>query len=276
MREIEKAKLWNNEWRVKTPESEIRMWDFYGLRPWVLKFTPRFGKVVDAGCGLGRYVFYLNELGVDCIGLDSSQEAISKIHDYQIENGLDSKFCRADVKLLPFKDNSLSGYISLGVIEHFEEGPHKALQEVYRILRPGGVAIISTPSLSFSQVYLKTKRKIKFTLKSLIKKIMKIPVSKQKFTQYWYPPNRLRNFIKNAGLKVVVAKGSDLLYSFYELGFIPKKDGLFIKSISRLENTFLANIGAQSITISYKPGYRMYCSLCGNLNVEGRKRVLIS
>jgi len=34
------------------------------------------------------------------------------------------------------------------------------------------------------------------------------------------------------------------------------------------ENTSIANIGAQSITISYKPGSIMHCFLCGNLNVR--------
>ncbi len=74
------------------------------------------------------------------MGLDFSEEAIAKIQICQRENNFMAKFCRGNVESLPFKDNSFSGYISLGVIEHFEEGPIKALREAYRILCPGVIA----------------------------------------------------------------------------------------------------------------------------------------
>ena len=268
---MERSKIkevWTSEWLRHTPESEIKMWDFYGLRQWILKYTPRYGAILEAGCGLGRYVFYLSELDIFCIGLDFSKEAIAKIHKFQKECNLNVKIFRGDVRSLPFKDNSFAGYISLGVIEHFEEGPLRALKEAYRILCPGGIAIITTPSLSFSQVYLRAKTKIKTAIKSCVKKIIKYPIHKSNFFQYWYASKTLKSLVQNAGLKVVIAKGADLFYSFYELGYIPECESWFNKLISKLENTFIANIGAQSITISYKPASEMHCFLCGNLNVK--------
>jgi len=276
MKKCGSKEIWDSEWSRLTPESEIRMWDFYGLRQWVLKYTPRHGIVLEAGCGLGRYVFYLTELGIDCIGLDFSEKAIAKIQEYQGKSKLKGKFCRGDVKSLPFADNSLSGYISGGVIEHFVEGPQKALEEAFRVLRPGGVAIISTPSLSFSQVLLRIETKTKRTIKGFIKKIIKFPIFQPSFFQYWYTPRKLKSFVQNVGLKVVIAKGADLLYSFYELGYIPEYDRLFNKTISKLENTFIANIGAQSITIAYKPASEMYCFLCGELKVKDNNKMKIA
>ena len=67
---------WNDEWKELTPESEIRMWDFYGLRQWILKYAPRYGVTVEAGCGLGRYVFYLSQLGFYITGVDFSEPTI--------------------------------------------------------------------------------------------------------------------------------------------------------------------------------------------------------
>jgi len=32
MRKSESTEVWNREWESLTPESEIKMWDFYGLR----------------------------------------------------------------------------------------------------------------------------------------------------------------------------------------------------------------------------------------------------
>ncbi len=119
---------WSNFWNGLTPESEIKMWDYYGGRPWILKYTPRFGKVCEAGCGLGRYVFYLSRLGVDIEGLDFEKNTIDLLNVWKSENNFnDINFIQGDVSKLPYNDNTLSGYISLGVIEHFIEEPHKAL-----------------------------------------------------------------------------------------------------------------------------------------------------
>ncbi len=265
--------MWDSRWSTLTPESEIRMWDFFGLRHWILKYTPRHGSVLDAGCGLGRNVFYLTELGIDCIGLDLSEKALDRIQEYRQKGRLKGKFCRGEVKSLPFADNSLSGYLSGGVMEHFAEGPQIVLAEAFRVLRPGGIAIISTPSLSFSQILLQTKTKMKRNITKTMRRIEGSQISQYKFFQYWYTPRKLKSFIQNAGFDVVIAKGAGLLYSFYELGYIPERSSLFNKAISKLENTFIANIGAQAITISYKPASEMYCFLCGELKVKGNGKL---
>jgi hypothetical protein len=87
----------------------------------------------------------------------------------------------------------------------------------------------------------------------------------------------LKNFIKDAGFRVVLANGADILYSFYELGYIPKRDNLLVKIMSKLENTFIANVGAQAITVSYKPAREMFCFLCGELKVkdDGKLRTAV-
>ncbi len=59
------------------------MWYFYGIRPWILKYARRSGKLVEAGCGLGRYVFLLNKLGINIEGLDFSEEIIQKLENWK-------------------------------------------------------------------------------------------------------------------------------------------------------------------------------------------------
>ena len=265
--------IWDSRWATLTPESEIRMWDFFGLRHWFLKFTPRHGTVLDAGCGLGRYVFYLSELGIDCVGMDLSDIAMARMQEYLRKGKLKGAFLRGSVKTLPFPDNSLSGYLSGGVIEHFVEGPQQVLSEAFRVLRPGGIAIISTPSLSFSQMLLQTRVRMKRQITKMLRRLRGMAISRPQFFQYWYRPRRLRNFIQNAGFRVVLAMGADIFYSLYELGYIPKYDNFLNRTISRLENSFIANGGAQSITISYKPGREMFCFLCGELKVNGNSRL---
>ena len=125
--------IWSEWWKVLKPEDEIRMWDYYGGRQWITKYVPRFGKVLEAGCGLGRYVFYLSSFDIDIEGLDFSKHTIDFVSEWQKSKGFNCRFIDGDVCDLPYENNSLSGYISLGVIEHFQEGPQKALNEANKI-----------------------------------------------------------------------------------------------------------------------------------------------
>jgi ubiquinone/menaquinone biosynthesis C-methylase UbiE len=255
---------WDDSWEGLSPESEIQMWDFYGMRPWLLKFAPRYGKVLEAGCGLGRFVLYLSKLGIDIEGVDFSEPTIQFLNQWRKAHDFPCNFAAGDVTDLQYPDNSLSGYISLGVIEHFIEGPHRPLNEAYRVLRPGGIAIISTPSVSFNILSFKLKKAIK----NIIKKIIRYPNPREKFFQYWYRPGKLKKFIENSGLKVTQYGGGDLLYAFCESsGFSEEKikENTFAYWFShKFENSFLNKLGAQSITISVKMAKEMHCFLCGD------------
>ncbi|MCK4662463.1 MAG: class I SAM-dependent methyltransferase [Bacteroidales bacterium] len=270
----QKKELWSTQWNKLSPKSEIQMWDFYGLRPWILKYTPRFGKVIEAGCGLGRYNFYFSRMGINIEGIDFSESTVKYLNNWKVKNGFDTNFIVGDVTKLPYKDNSISGYLSFGVIEHFIEGPQKALKEAYRVLQPGGVAIISTPSVSWIVFINNIKRKIK----NLIKRIIGRKINKPPFFQYEYKPYKLKRFVEQAGFKVVKYSGADLLYTFCEIGnFIGKnlKKGGFAYWFSNLfENTWLKTFGAQSIVIAVKEDKEMFCFLSGEkkANLDSLKK----
>ena len=253
---------WDSFWHGLTPESEIQMWDFYGGRPWVLKHTPRYGKVLEAGCGVGRYVFYLSLLGIDIEGLDFHEPTVAAVRRWAAKRGLQSIFRVGNVTQLPYDNECLSGYLSFGVIEHFEEGPAKALAEAHRVLRPGGVAVISTPSVSFAQAYFRFRQRVKETVKRIIGR----PIVSKPFFQYWYTPRQLRSFVEKCGLRVVLYGAGDLKYAFWELTPQPvPKFGFRLADF--LEQTPLARWGAQAFSISVKVGREMYCFLCGEKSV---------
>ena len=52
----------------------------------------------------------------------------------------------ADAHFLPFGDNSFDGYVAMEVLEHLYS-PKTASTEVLRVLKPGGIAILSVPFL---------------------------------------------------------------------------------------------------------------------------------
>lgn len=261
----QKSTVWDNWWGGVTPNSEIKMWDFYGGRQWITKYVPRFGKTIEGGCGVGRYVFYLRRLGIDIEGIDFSDEVIKKLEEAKDHIEPKAVFLKGDILDLPYETNSLSGYISLGVVEHFIEGPQKPIAEAYRALRPGGVAIITTPNISFLLRYRYFKRSIK----ELVKKLIGKKVDRGDFFQYEYTPDQLKKFIESQGFYVSRAEGCDLIYPFCEIGNFTganlKKGKFAYWFANTFENSWFKNYGAQSITISVKKAPVMYCFLSGEL-----------
>ncbi len=241
------------------------MWDFYGGRQWISKYVPRYGKVVEAGCGAGRYVFYLKRMGIDIEGVDFSKAVIERLNNIKSEIVPDAVFLHGDITSLPYEDNSLSGYISLGVVEHFIDGPGHAFAEAYRILRPGGIAIVTTPNISFLVFYRRLVRYIK----KLVKKIIGKKIINPAFFQYEYRPRELKKQLQEHGFHVSRAEGCDLLYPFCEIGGFNGnnlKKGKFAYWFSnRFENSWAKNLGGQSVTIAVKKAPLMYCFLSGEL-----------
>ena len=53
-----------------------------------------------------------------------------------------------DILDIRYPDSSFEAYISMGVVEHFEDGPVPALKEAYRVLKPNGLIFVSTPTVN--------------------------------------------------------------------------------------------------------------------------------
>lgn len=51
----------------------------------------------------------------------------------------------SDVRILPFADKSFDAIYSMGTIEHFLD-PERALREMFRVLKPGGRAVVGVPN----------------------------------------------------------------------------------------------------------------------------------
>ncbi|XP_059959952.1 alkylated DNA repair protein alkB homolog 8 isoform X1 [Mesoplodon densirostris] len=101
-----------------------------------LKTLPSGSLVADIGCGNGKYLGINKELYM--IGCDHSQNLV----DICREKNYQAFVC--DALAVPIRSGSCDACISIAVIHHFATAERRvaALQELVRLLRPGGKALI--------------------------------------------------------------------------------------------------------------------------------------
>ncbi len=101
-------------------------------------------RILDAGCGGGRNLVYFLRNGYQTYAVDADEQAIGYVRtlasrlaaDFSPEN-----FLVADVAALPFANEQFDVVISSAVL-HFakdEEHFNKMIEEMWRVLKPGGM-----------------------------------------------------------------------------------------------------------------------------------------
>ncbi len=96
-----------------------------------------FHRVLDDGCGSGRYTLALKDLGCAHVtGVDISENSIAFATGMN-PFGSDVAFRQASVLELPFPDKSFDLVFSNGVLHHTRD-TRKGLDEIYRVLKTGG------------------------------------------------------------------------------------------------------------------------------------------
>lgn len=98
------------------------------------------GKVLDIGCGRGMLLEEIKERGCEVYGTEVNPKS-QKICE---KKGI--KFYSGEVEELKFDDNFFDTVILWHVVEHLEK-PQQTIQEILRILKPGGRLFISTPNI---------------------------------------------------------------------------------------------------------------------------------
>lgn len=144
------------------------------------------GTIVEAGCGMGQFVKMISEEGKNILGLDFATKTLCG-NKSMFPN---LRFIAGDVLKLPLKRNSVETYVSLGVVEHFEEGPEKALQEAYNALKKEGSLICSVP-------YHNLFRKVIWKF---------LPPKKEKsapFYQYYFTKREFKKILERTGFETI-------------------------------------------------------------------------
>ena len=104
--------------------------------------------VLDAGCGTGTNSVWLAKQGFNVTGADFSEFALSEAEGK--DEGINYR--REDLTALSLEDASFDAVICIGVLMHIPD-VEKALQELVRVLRPGGYLIIAEANANAPETY---------------------------------------------------------------------------------------------------------------------------
>ena len=133
--------------------AELDRWHFWfrPRRALLMRLVKRYlpppaGPVLDVGCGSGLMLEQLSGRR-DVVGLDLLAEGLVASREASPE----ARLVQADAALLPFREATLAGVLLLDVLEHVDD--RAVLAQVHRILRPGGILLVSAPAMPWLWSY---------------------------------------------------------------------------------------------------------------------------
>jgi SAM-dependent methyltransferase len=110
-------------------------------------------RVLDVGAGNGRHAYEAYRRGARVVAFDLDREELAAVAgmcgamraEGQVPPAAGSAAVSGDATVLPFADNSFDKVIAAEVFEHILDD-QRAMNEVARVLRPGGVLAVTVPA----------------------------------------------------------------------------------------------------------------------------------
>lgn len=169
-----------------------------------LPYLPKDAPVLEAGCGLSSILLLLKEHGFNPLGMDY---AVTPLHiSRHYDNSL--RLYAGDVHTLPHADNTIGAYLSFGVLEHFEHGMIPALAEAYRVLKPGGVLVLTIPYPNLIYRLVQLKRRLRG----------ENALTDEEFYESAYTRRALEANVMQAGFTLVKSLPTSHSFTFWGMG----------------------------------------------------------
>ena len=109
-------------------------------------------RVLDMGCGAGRHAFEMYRRGADVVAFDQDADELAKVNEWfwamqeagEVPAAASAATKEGDALALPFGDGEFDHVVAAEVLEHIP-ADIQAIQELARVLRPGGTMAVSVP-----------------------------------------------------------------------------------------------------------------------------------
>ena len=97
-------------------------------------------RVLDLGCGHGRYALAFAERGAEVVGIDSAAALLQQARRLGVELRLPAQWVRGDIRSLPVRPQSCDGVVLMDAFGFFEadDENERVLVEAARVLAPDG------------------------------------------------------------------------------------------------------------------------------------------
>jgi len=128
-------------WYTKTTLKDLKRHKFMARQ--LVEKIPENGKVLEIAPGPGYFCIELAKLGnYQITGLDISKSFVEIARKNATKTGLKIDFREGNASAMPFEDNTFDFTFCQAAFKNFSE-PVKAITEMYRVLRPGGISVIA-------------------------------------------------------------------------------------------------------------------------------------
>lgn len=123
-------------------------YNYQQKRKWILNHLKNIeGSMLDIGCNIGNLEYMIRKNGINndqlrIFGIDIAEESIKYAKTRNIENCL---FSVGSIYKIDFPNDSFDAICLVEVLEHIHNKKN-ALKEIYRVLKSGGLFLITTPN----------------------------------------------------------------------------------------------------------------------------------
>lgn len=200
-------KAWQDIWDKASVEQELQTEGYARAQETIRAYTaylPKDRLILEAGSGLSAALIVLKRMGYRVTGMDYAENALRISRQYDPALVL----AAGDVHTLPYADGSFGGYLSFGVLEHFESGMAKPLAEAYRVLDHSGILVLTIPYPNAVNRFVAWRRKSQGV--SIL--------NDDEFFESTYTRAKLEANVKAAGFEVLRAIPTSHSYTLWGLG----------------------------------------------------------
>jgi len=152
------------------------------------------GKILEIGCGNCRNLLVFAKKGFECYGLDFSEKMLEFAKLFCEKHKIKVRLKLGVAEKLPYQNNFFDYCLSISLLHHLEtkEKRRKAVEEMFRVLKPNGLAFVSVWNLFPLSLFVKNK-------------MVKWQKEGKVFYRYYYLflPFELKNLLRKAGFKVL-------------------------------------------------------------------------